>query len=707
MTEKRLAPNLDQFLEFYTQELKWEVFPIKPREKSPPLCKWQMEASRNLEKVLEWWKQYPDANIGLRCGVTSSVVVIDVDPNHTGDESLLELFSKYQNFPDTPLCLSGGGGRHFFFKHPIDVRIPSRNGQLAVGIDVKADGGYVVLPPSVHPSGKRYEWEISSPPSKVDLPPLPIWLFDLIREEPKKGRDFSKKGSLPLDEDEPFVSGTRNEMLTSLAGSMRRRGMSQQAIFQGLKAENIKRCVPPLPDDEVALIAESVSRYKPKDVPRTSKMVVSNRRSQLEWLFCASVYHDTDLAVKKAGWLEPSCIATDKLRKFWERVREGDKNKTEVANDLGILSDLTAWTAHISTVNEVESLAQQVSRNSYIDNVAENLTQLTQAVSSADVEKTRHIISVMGESIPSIGREVKTAVQGLDEFKEMLEDIDERALKTRLDPIDDVLGGLERQTLTIIGARPGGGKTTLAWQIARGVAVGHKRVVFHSLEMSAKALWAKAVSGVSETRWRDVRGGKVSDETLKNMLTTADELKNDYGEYLLVDDSPATVDAIWQVTSKYSPDLVIVDHLRLLKDFGGGQMREDKRLGYVSQRLKDLAKFFNIPVICLAQLNRSVEGRDNKQPQMSDLRDSGQIEENADNVLMLYPKDYYELQERSAYSEKEYYETQVLFRKIRDDRLGQHCIIYFSSSQGWFYPYEVIKGKLSGDNGGSGRKDVF
>lgn len=693
MNVKPLAKNIEDILRFYTQDLKWEVFPIKPRDKKPPLCLWQTEASRHLDTVLKWWEQYPDANIGLRCGVTSGVVVVDVDPSHTGDESLLELFSKYQNFPDTPLCLSGGGGKHFFFKHPIDVRIPSRNGQLATGIDIKADGGYVVLPPSIHPSGKRYEWEVSSPPSEVDLPPLPIWLFDLIREE--RPRDYSKKGSLPLDENEPFVSGTRNEMLTSLAGSMRRRGMSQQSIFEALKAENIRRCVPPLPDNEVLLIAESVSRYKPADVPHTSKMTVSNRRSQLEWLFAASVYYDVDFALKAAGWLEESCIATNVLKKFWSRVKMGE-DKIEVANDLGILTDLTAWTGHLSTVNEIEGLAQQVSRNSYIDNVAENLTQLTQAVSAADVEKARHIISVMGESVPTSGRQVKTAEQGLTEFEDMLTHIGDRAIKSNITPIDDILGGFEKQTLTIIGARPGAGKTTLAWQIARMVAMDGKRVVFHSLEMSAKALWAKAVSGAMEKRWRDVRGGKVSQEEIERFVKEAREMKNAYSDYLMIDDAPATVDAVWQVTSQYNPDLVIVDHLRLLRDFGGGEMKEDKRLGYISQRLKDLAKYFEVPVICLAQLNRSVEGRAEKQPQMSDLRDSGQIEENADNVIMLYPKDYYNPDvDVSGTAEKEFYETQVLFRKIRDDRLGQQCLLYFHGLRAWYFDYSIAKGRVS------------
>ena len=692
MSDKKLFRNtqdLFSMLDFYTQQLRWEIFPIKPYSKSPPLCLWQSEASRDSLQIREWWGRNPNANIGLRCGVTSGVVVVDVDPLHTGDESLLELFSEYDNFPDTPVCMTGGGGQHFFFKHPIDVKIPSKNGVLAPGIDIKADGGYVLLSPSIHPSGERYLWDEVVAPSKLEMAELPTWLFDLIRDKPESRT--SKKIVLPLDENEPFVSGTRNEILTSLAGTMRKRGMSEGAILSALITENDKKCIPPLPRDEVEKIAESVSRYKPDAVPKASSMSVSSRRSQLEWLFIACAYSDIDSAIRIAGWVNETSIANKVLRQFWSRVKMGE-DKVEVANDLGILADIGAWRRHVPNVSELDLLAHQVARNSYVDNVAGKLVNLSTAVTSADVDEIKRIVVSMGEDTPSTGRVAKSAKEGLAEFREMLEHIGDRAIPSYLVPVDEILGGFEKQTLTIIGARPGAGKTTIAWQIARQMAASGHVVMFHSLEMSARSLWAKASSGVAELRWRNVRGGNCTPDEIKTLKEVSVKLEGMFGDTILVDDAPATTDVVWQMASQNKPDVVIIDHLRLLKDHFSS-MKEHQRLGYISQRLKDLAKFFEIPVICLAQLNRQVEGRDNKRPQMSDLRDSGQIEENADNILMLFPKDYYEVMEQSGQDsshliEPEYYETEVLFRKIRDDRFGQRTTIYFHGAQQWFYRFE-------------------
>ena len=109
----------------------------------------------------------------------------------------------------------------------------------------------------------------------------------------------------------------------------------------------------------------------------------------------------------------------------------------------------------------------------------------------------------------------------------------------------------------------------------------------------------------------------------------------------MIEDQPQTTDTIWQKISNLRPDLVVVDHIRYLKDKGGRDEKEVKRLGYITERLHDMAKAFNLPILALAQLNRSLEGRTEKCPTLADLRDSGEIEENADLVLMMHSEDYY------------------------------------------------------------------
>jgi replicative DNA helicase len=132
---------------------------------------------------------------------------------------------------------------------------------------------------------------------------------------------------------------------------------------------------------------------------------------------------------------------------------------------------------------------------------------------------------------------------------------------------------------------------------------------------------------------------------------------------------------------RYKPDVVIVDHLRLI---GDRDESEVKRLGMATQELKNIAKECNCAVLCLAQLNRKTEDRDDKRPQLADLRDSGQIEENADVVLMMYREDYYE-----PLAKQPNVPTELLVRKFRDDILSQQINLYFNTAQQWFVDKET------------------
>lgn len=134
------------------------------------------EASKSPDRIWRWWRRWPEANIGIRTGRESSLVVLDVDVRHGGDTSLESLEATYDRLPRTLTALSGGGGKHLYFRHP-GGRIPN-SAQLGgfSGLDVRGDGGYIVAPPSLHQSGQRYSWEDASHP----LEALPLWLCDLL-----------------------------------------------------------------------------------------------------------------------------------------------------------------------------------------------------------------------------------------------------------------------------------------------------------------------------------------------------------------------------------------------------------------------------------------------------------------------------------------------------------------------------------------------
>ncbi len=216
-----------------------------------------LDATRDEAAIRAWWGQYPKANYGVQCGAESGLVVLDIDPRNGGDVELSDLTGKHGRLPDTPQVLTGGGGEHYYFKHP-GTRV--KGVPLASGLDLKADGGYVVGPGSRHASGKTYEWELSSHPNDVPVAALPDWLLHLIGQSGSVASSSSSAAKAKL----PTVIGhARNVTLTQLAGGFRRHGMSPAEIYVALQGVNQQRCRPPLDDAEVRGIAEGMERYVP------------------------------------------------------------------------------------------------------------------------------------------------------------------------------------------------------------------------------------------------------------------------------------------------------------------------------------------------------------------------------------------------------------------------------------------------------------
>ena len=215
------------------------------------------DASVDEAVIRAWWARWPDANIGVATGSTSGLLVLDVDPVHGGDESLEALVARHGSPPPTPTSLTGGGGRHLLFAHP-EFPVPSRCGALGPGLDVRGDGGYIVAPPSRHRSGRLYEWEASSHPDELPLTSPPAWLAMGWRDA---GQPAESSPAPVLDDTIP--EGRRNDTLASLAGTMRRRGMTSEEIHPALAVVNARRCAPPLAEAELRAIATSVGRYPP------------------------------------------------------------------------------------------------------------------------------------------------------------------------------------------------------------------------------------------------------------------------------------------------------------------------------------------------------------------------------------------------------------------------------------------------------------
>ncbi|MDQ3780468.1 MAG: bifunctional DNA primase/polymerase [Chloroflexota bacterium] len=243
-----------------------------------------LDASLDPNRIRDWWSRWPDANVAVATGATAGIWVLDVDPVNGGLESLETLEAGNGELHPTWCVETGGGGFHLWFLLQ-GVGLRNSVGHLGPGLDVRAEGGYVLVPPSRHRSGNRYVWAPAWHPTLVDLGPAPTWLLDLLRRPapPKlvppdrSARGNEVGGNHYSSSAAAIAEGARNATLTSLAGVMRRKGCGERAIVSALLVENIERCVPPLPESEIATIARSVCRYAPTMEPRLGR---SSQRSR-------------------------------------------------------------------------------------------------------------------------------------------------------------------------------------------------------------------------------------------------------------------------------------------------------------------------------------------------------------------------------------------------------------------------------------------
>src|SRR4051794_8544312 len=278
------------------------------------------DATIDPDQVRKWWTRWPDANIGILTGSKAQLLAVDVDPRNGGNESLEDLVAQHGRFPDTAEQISGGGGRHFIFRYP-GGSVPKK---LAPGIDLKGDGGYIVAAPSLHPSGRRYEWDgIAGEKALLDPAPAPEWLIKrIIRVESPTVPEES-------DTSYKFGEGQRNDGLTSLGGTMRSRGMSPATIEAALLVENVSRCIPPLSDAEVLRIARSVSRY-----PAASASAITTVENWPEPLPFPKLEVDQIPQQCLPGWLGEMAIA----------VAEATETPSDLSSllSLGIVSSCVA-----------------------------------------------------------------------------------------------------------------------------------------------------------------------------------------------------------------------------------------------------------------------------------------------------------------------------------------------------------------------------
>ncbi len=242
----------------------WSVIPIEPRGKRP-LVGWREFQYRRADpaQIDAWFGRWPEANVGIVTGRVSGLVVIDVDAQHGGLESLQALKASQQLTVPTVEAVTGGGGRHFYLAHP--RRPLSNRVALLPGIDLRADGGCVVAPPSRHPSGRRYAWVSGRAPGQVQLAALPEAIGEQAQRAERAGHPPAYWRALIQ---QGIPEGRRNNTLASLAGHLLRRGVDLDVTLELLLAWNRTHCRPPLPDEEVVSVVQSIGRLHEREADR-------------------------------------------------------------------------------------------------------------------------------------------------------------------------------------------------------------------------------------------------------------------------------------------------------------------------------------------------------------------------------------------------------------------------------------------------------
>ena len=277
----------------------WFIFPLTPLSKTPlPGSRGLLDATTDVEIIKRWWRDEPHANIGVNCG-KSGLVVLDVDTKDgkVGGESLIDIVGESFELLETVIATTWSGGRHYFYRGSC----PSSAGKLGRDLDIRGDGGYIVLAPSTVNDGKKsgsYSWyhtgekqEISAFPERLNPP---------------------ERGVLKMTEELTMIVGARNDTLFRIGSKLRRSGFGADEIIAALRASNKKRCRPPLPDEEIVKMAQGIEkRYAPheeigKSAQQASKYETPSNQSSLTTAL--QVVRASDVVQEECEWLWPGRI---------------------------------------------------------------------------------------------------------------------------------------------------------------------------------------------------------------------------------------------------------------------------------------------------------------------------------------------------------------------------------------------------------------
>lgn len=263
---------------WYATSLSWAVLPIhtvkdgacscgkatcSSKGKHPRTRHGAHDATTDVSQIKDWWRQWPDANVGIATGKASGIIVVDIDPRNGGDRDYRTLTKEHGRSPSGIEATTGGGGQHLYYAYD-DAPIIYKS---ARGIEIKADGGFVVAAPSLHESGRRYKWA-KRPTGNRALGSPPVWSMASSHSR------TARNGKEPLDSKRIVRSGERNNELIRIGGQLRRFGYGEAEIYALLAVHNRMYFEPPCGDAEVQQVAHSAMRWTPEPVATVAATTV-------------------------------------------------------------------------------------------------------------------------------------------------------------------------------------------------------------------------------------------------------------------------------------------------------------------------------------------------------------------------------------------------------------------------------------------------
>jgi replicative DNA helicase len=369
------------------------------------------------------------------------------------------------------------------------------------------------------------------------------------------------------------------------------------------------------------------------------------------------------------------------------------RNKLE---DVGGASYITSLINQVPTSGNVEYYGRIVERNAILRRLIEAAGQIAAIAyqeEDADValDKAEQLIFTISQrharSDFALLRDI------LSEYMNKLDQLHERrgtivGVPTGFTDLDHLTGGLQKSDLIILAARPAVGKTSLALTMAHNTAIKHQRsVAIFSLEMSKEQLVQRLLSMDAAIDQQRLRTGWIEDDEWERIVYAMGTLSE---ANIWIDDTAgiSTVEMrskARRLQAEHGIDLIIVDYLQLMQSMSGSGKRNENRvqeISEISRNLKGLARELNVPVLALAQLSRAVESRQSKVPQLSDLRESGSIEQDSDIVMFIYRDDVYNPEtERKNIAD-------IIVAKHRNGPVGT-ISLYFQASQTRFHDLEL------------------